>query len=54
MDPLRNRLPSQRWNIWLGILGIWMVFLGWQLWYTQTQVAPIPYSRFLEGASAIS
>jgi cell division protease FtsH len=48
MDPLRNRLPSQRWNIWLVILGIWMVILGWQFWYTQTQVAPIPYSRFLE------
>ena len=48
MNPRRNRLPAQRWNIWLVILGIWMAVLGWQIWYAQTQVAPIPYSRFLE------
>jgi cell division protease FtsH len=30
------------------MLGVWMVFLLGQLWYQSTQVAPIPYSRFLE------
>jgi len=30
------------------ILGAWMLFLLGQLWYESTQVAPIPYSRFLE------
>ena len=30
------------------ILGVWMLFLLGQLWYENTQVATIPYSRFLE------
>jgi cell division protease FtsH len=30
------------------ILGVWMLFLLGQLWYESSQVAPIPYSRFLE------
>jgi hypothetical protein len=30
------------------ILGVWMLFLLGQSWYESTQVAPIPYSRFLE------
>ena len=30
------------------IMGAWMLFLLGQLWYQSTQVAAIPYSRFLE------
>ena len=45
---LRSRLASRGWNLWYVILGVWMLFLVGQLWYESTQVAPIPYSRFLE------
>jgi cell division protease FtsH len=45
---LRSRLASRGWNLWYVILGIWMLFLLGQLWYGSTQVASIPYSRFLE------
>jgi cell division protease FtsH len=47
MGGLRGRLP-QGWNLWYVILGVWMVVLLGQLWYESTQVAPMPYSRFLE------
>ena len=45
---LRSRLASRSWNFWYVILGAWMLFLLGQLWYESTQVATIPYSRFLE------
>jgi hypothetical protein len=45
---LRSRLASRGWNLWYLILGVWMLFLLGQLWYENTQVATIPYSRFLE------
>jgi len=45
---LRNQLTSQGWNLWYVLLGVWMVLLLGQLWYENTQVAAIPYSRFLE------
>ena len=48
LDRLRGRLPPQGWNVWYLILGAWLLFLLGQLWYESTQVAPIPYSRFLE------
>jgi cell division protease FtsH len=45
---LRNRLAPQGWNLWYVFLGGWMLFLLGQLWYENTQVVAIPYSRFLE------
>jgi cell division protease FtsH len=45
---LRNRLVSRGWNLWYVMLGVWMLFLVGQFWYGSTQVAAIPYSRFLE------
>jgi cell division protease FtsH len=45
---LRNRLAPPGWNPWYVLLGVWALFVGWQLWYESTQVAAIPYSRFLE------
>jgi cell division protease FtsH len=47
-DRLRSRLASQRWNPWYVMLGVWMLILLVQFWYVSTQVATIPYSRFLE------
>jgi len=45
---LRNPLAQRGWNLWYVILGGWTLFLLGQLWYQGTQVAAIPYSRFLE------
>ena len=45
---LRSRLVPQGWNFWYVMLGVWTIFLLGQLWYESTQVAAIPYSRFLE------
>jgi cell division protease FtsH len=45
---LRSRLAPRSWNFWYVTLGAWMLFLLGQAWYESTQVAPIPYSRFLE------
>jgi cell division protease FtsH len=45
---LRSRLVSRGWNLWYVMLGVWMLFLVGQFWYESTQVAAIPYSRFLE------
>ncbi len=45
---LRSGLASRGWNLWYVILGVWLLFLLGQLWYENTQVASIPYSRFLE------
>jgi len=47
-DSLRRALQTQGWSFWWVILGLWLVLLGWQVWYSQTQVETIPYSRFLE------
>ena len=47
-NPLRTRLDFRGWNPWYVMMGVWMLFLLGQLWYESTQVAPIPYSRFLE------
>jgi cell division protease FtsH len=50
--PLRNRLRTRLelrgWNLWYVMLGAWMLIMLGQLWYESTQVASIPYSRFLE------
>jgi cell division protease FtsH len=45
---LRSRLVLRGWNLWYVMLGVWMLFLLGQSWYKSTQVAAIPYSRFLE------
>jgi cell division protease FtsH len=42
------RFPFRGANIWWIILAAWAVFLAGQLWYESTQVAQVPYSRFLE------
>ena len=47
-NPLRSRLVSRRWELWYLLLGVWMLFLLGQIWYESSQVASIPYSRFLE------
>jgi cell division protease FtsH len=47
-EQLRSRLAPRGWNPWYLILGVWLLFLLGQLWYESVQVAPIPYSRFLE------
>jgi cell division protease FtsH len=47
MERLRGRLP-RGWSLWYLVLGVWMLFVLGQLWYESTQVAPIPYSLFLE------
>jgi cell division protease FtsH len=47
-NPLRGRWSSGGWNLWYAILVVWMTFQLGQLWYESTQVATIPYSRFLE------
>ncbi|MCL4684413.1 ATP-dependent zinc metalloprotease FtsH [Myxococcota bacterium] len=36
------------WNSWYILVGFWGLVLGAQFWYGSTQVAAIPYSRFLE------
>lgn len=44
-----SRLRDPRsWNPLYLALGVWMLFLLGQRWYETSQVAPIPYSRFLE------
>jgi len=45
---LRNRLAPRGWKLWYLMLGVWLLFLVGQFWYESTQVAAIPYSRFLE------
>jgi cell division protease FtsH len=44
---LRGRLPSGGWNVWHLVLAGWLLLLLGQLWYSSTQIEPIPYSRFL-------
>ena len=39
--------PPSRWNAWLVIALVWLVFLGSQVWYESTQVKTIPYSEFI-------
>jgi cell division protease FtsH len=48
MDRLGSSLTPRGWNLWYAIMGVWLLFLLGQLWYEQTQVTSIPYSRFLE------
>ncbi|MBW2316422.1 MAG: cell division protein FtsH, partial [Deltaproteobacteria bacterium] len=36
------------WNLWYLFMGAWLLFLLGQFWYESTQIAPLPYSRFLE------
>jgi len=44
-----SRLRDPRgWNPFYVTLAVWMLFLLGQHWYETTQVAPIPYSRFLQ------
>jgi len=45
---LRHRLTPRGLNPWYVLLGVWMIFLLGQSWYESTQVAALPYSRFLE------
>ena len=56
-DPKRTASPTNRlnipfvppgWNFWHVMLALWLLFLVGQFWYASTQVAAIPYSRFLE------
>ena len=48
----RPQLPRRPyltgWNLWHLVLGIWVLILLGQLWFENTQVETIPYSRFLE------
>jgi cell division protease FtsH len=45
MSRLRN---PRGWNPLYLALGVWILFMLGQHWYETSQVAPIPYSRFLE------
>jgi cell division protease FtsH len=45
---LRSRLAPPGWNLWYVLLVVWAAILVGRLWYDSTQVAAIPYSRFLE------
>ena len=40
--------PSGGPQLWYLLLGVWVLFLFGQVWYENTQVATIPYSKFLE------
>jgi len=44
----RNRLAMPGWNLWYLLMGVWLLSVVGQLWYSSTQVAAIPYSQFLE------
>ncbi len=50
--PPRNRLHTalefRGWKPWYVLMGGWMLLILGQSWYESTQVATIPYSRFLE------
>ena len=39
--------PPSRWNIWVFIPLVWIVFLGSQIWWESTQVKTIDYSEFI-------
>ena len=45
---LRKPFALRGQNLWYAIMAVWMLSLLGQLWYESTQVAPIPYSRFLK------
>ena len=40
--------PSGGPKLWYLLVAVWLVFLFGQIWFENTQVATIPYSRFLE------
>ncbi len=40
--------PSGGPKLWYLLVAVWLVFLLGQIWFENTQVATIPYSRFLE------
>ena len=44
----RSPLAPRSWNLWYVLLAVWLLVLAAQFWYESTQVATIPYSRFLE------
>ncbi len=46
--PSLTDLMPQRWNPFYIMLGVWLLVLLGQSWYENTQVATIPYSRFLQ------
>ena len=39
--------PPSRWNVWFIMALVWIVFLGSQVWWENTQVKTIDYSEFI-------
>jgi cell division protease FtsH len=44
----RPRLDLRGWNLWYVMMIAWMAVIVGHSWYQSTQVAPIPYSQFLQ------